>query len=65
METKYNRYNRNYVDLKNIRDERLIIFKCVRGALGKSIFRELGSEEWQQAHLYVLTNCEDVIPFIE
>ena len=65
VETKYNRYDRNYVDLKNIRDERLIIFKCVERALEKSTFRELSPEEWAQSHLYVLTNCEDVIPFIE
>ena len=65
VETKYNCSDRNYVDLKNIRDERLIIFKCVRHALGKSTFRELSPEEWAQAHLYVLTNSEDVIPFFE
>ena len=65
VETKYNRCDRNYVDLKNIRDERLIIFKCVGRALGKYTFRELSPKEWAQSHLYVLTNCEDVIPFIE
>ena len=65
VETKYSCCDRNYVDLKNIRDKRLIIFKCVGRALGKSTFCELIPKEWAQAHLYVLTNCEDVIPFIE
>ena len=45
VEKKYNLCDRNYVDLKNIRDERLIIFKCVGLALGKSTFHELGPEE--------------------
>ncbi|KAL6341494.1 hypothetical protein AAG906_032614 [Vitis piasezkii] len=31
----------------------------------KSTSRVLSTEEWSQAHLYVLTNCEEVMSFIE
>ena len=30
VETKYNRTDRNFVDLTDIKDEGLIIFKCIR-----------------------------------
>eukprot|EP00261_Vitis_vinifera_P030103 XP_010664898.1 PREDICTED: uncharacterized protein LOC104882589 [Vitis vinifera] len=33
--------------------------------IGKSTSRVLSTEEWSQAHLYVLTNCEEVTSFIE
>ena len=65
METKYNRNDKKLVGLNTTRDEGLIIFKCIGLALGKPTLCELSSKEWSQAHLYVLTNCEDVIPFIE
>ena len=65
METKYNHSDRNFVDFNARGDERLVIFKYIGCALGKSIFCELGSEQWSQAHLYALTNCEDVKPFIK
>ena len=65
VETKYNHTDRNFVDLTDIKDEGLIIFKCIGRSLGMHTCRELSSEEWAQAHLYVLTNCDDVIPFIK
>ena len=65
VETKYNCTNKNFVDLTDIKYEGLIIFKCIGRSLGMHTCRELSSEEWAQAHLYVLTNCEDVIPFIK
>ena len=65
METKYNCSDRNFVDFNVRGDEGLVIFKYIGCALGKSIFHELGAEQWSQTHLYVLTNCEDVKPFIK
>ena len=62
---KYNRTDRNFVDLTDIKDEGLIIFKCIGQSLGMHTCRELSSEEWAQAHLYMLTNYDDVIPFIK
>ena len=49
VETKYNHTDRNFVALTNIKDEGLIIFKCIRRALGRSTCHELSSEEWKQA----------------
>ena len=65
VETKYNRTNGNFVCLTNTKDEGFIIFKNIRRALGRSTCHKLSSKKWKQIHLYVLTNCEDVIPFIK
>lgn len=64
METKYNRTHRNFVGLTNTKGEGFIIFKCIRRALGRSTCCELSSKEQKRTHLYVLTNCEDVICFL-
>ena len=45
VETKYNRTDRKFVDLANIKDEGLIIFKCIRRALGMHTSHELSSED--------------------
>ena len=65
VETKHDLEERNYVIANNITSEGLGIFKCMRRTRGKSTSRVLKSEEWSQAHLYVLSNCEEVTPFIE
>ena len=65
VETKNNREKRNYVIANNMKNGGLTIFKCMGRTIGKSTSRVLGTEEWSQAHLYVLTNCEEVTPFIE
>ncbi|KAL6329567.1 hypothetical protein AAG906_022144 [Vitis piasezkii] len=52
VETKHDREERNYVIENNITNGGgLTIFKCMG--------------QWSQAHLYVLTNCEEVTSFIE
>ena len=65
VETKHDHEERNYVTANNITNEGLSIFKCMGRTIGKSTFRVLKIEEWFQAHLYVLTNCEEVMSFIE
>ncbi|RVW97993.1 hypothetical protein CK203_028978 [Vitis vinifera] len=66
VETKHDREERNYVIENNITNGGgLTIFKCMGRTIGKSTSRVLSTEEWSQAHLYVLTNCEEVTSFIE
>ena len=65
VKTKHDCEERNYVIANNITNERLGIFKCMGRTIGKSTSRVLKTEEWFQAHLYVLSNCEEVTPFIE
>ena len=65
VETKHDREEMNYVIANNITNEWLSIFKCMRHTIGKSTSRIFKTEEWSQAHLYVLSNCEEVTPFIE
>ena len=65
VETKNNHEEMNYVITNNVTNGGLTIFKCMGRTIGKSTSRVLGTKEWSQAHLYVLTNCEEVTPFIE
>ena len=65
VETKHDYEERNYIIANNITNGRLTIFKCMGRTIGKSTSRVLSIEEWSQAHLYVLTNCEEMMPFIK
>ena len=65
VETKHDHEEMNYVIANNIINEGLNIFKCMRHTIGKATSRVLKTEEWSQAHLYVLSNCEEVMSFIE
>ncbi|WJZ96904.1 hypothetical protein VitviT2T_015549 [Vitis vinifera] len=66
VETKHDHEERNYVIENNITNGGgLTIFKCMGRTIGKSTSRVLSTEEWSQAYLYVLTNCEEVTSFIE
>ena len=65
VETKNDREEMKYVIANNITNEGLSIFKCMGRTIGKSTSRVLKTEEWSQAHLYVLSNCEEVTSFIE
>ena len=65
VETKHDCEERNYIIANNITNGRLTIFKCMGCTIGKPTSRVLSTKEWTQAHLYVLTNCEEVTPFIE
>ena len=65
VETKNNREKRNYVIANNMKNGGLTIFKCMGRTIGKSTSCVLNIEEWSRAHLYVLTNFEEVTPFID
>ena len=65
VETKHNCEERNYVIANNMTNGGLTIFKCMGRTIGKSTSRVLNIEEWSRAHLYVLTNFEEVTPFID
>ena len=65
VETKHDREERNYVIANNITNEGLSIFKCMGRRIGKSTSHVLKTKKWSQVHLYVLSNCEEVTPFIE
>ena len=64
VETKHDHEEKNYVIANNITNEELSIFKCMGHTIGKSTCCVLKTEEWSQAHLYVLSNCEEVTQFI-
>ena len=65
FETKHDHEERNYVISNDITNEGLSIFKCMGRTIGKSTYHVLKTKEWSQAHLYVVSNCEEVTPFIE
>ena len=65
LKKKHDREEMNYVTANNITNEGLSIFKCMRRTIGKSTSHVLKTEEWSQAHLYVISNYEEVTPFIE
>ena len=65
VETKHDLEEMNYVIANNVTNEGLSIFKCMGRKIGKSTSRVLKIEKSSQEHLYVLSNCEEVTPFIE
>ena len=65
IETKFNRPGRNEEFQVVGSDVKFRIFSENSRVLGKSTFRILTDDEWEQARLYVLNNCDEVVPFIE
>ncbi|XP_057999327.1 uncharacterized protein LOC131178387 [Hevea brasiliensis] len=65
IETKFNRMERNYNGSSNKNKGGLSIFSKVGHGLGVSKTRVLDTQEWEQAHIYVLKNCDEVQPYIE
>ncbi|XP_057993145.1 uncharacterized protein LOC131174101 [Hevea brasiliensis] len=65
IETKFNRMERNYDGGSNKNKGGLSIFSKVGRGLGASKTRDLDTQEWEQAHIYVLKNCDEVQPYIE
>lgn len=65
VETKFNRLgrNENCDDVES--NGKLPYFEQNGRALGKDTLRDLTDEEWEQARLYVLNNCDEIVPFIE
>lgn len=64
VETRFNRPVRNYDGGDAKSHEKFSIFAGTGRALGKATLRTLSTDEWEQAHLYVLNNCDDVAPFV-
>ncbi|XXG85974.1 hypothetical protein AAC387_Pa11g0968 [Persea americana] len=64
VETKFNRLVRNYDgdDVESL--EKFSIFAGTSHALRKATLHTLSADEWEQAHLYMLNNCDDVAPFV-
>ncbi|XP_058006762.1 uncharacterized protein LOC131182131 [Hevea brasiliensis] len=65
IETKFNRMERNYDGGSNKNKGGLSIFSKVGRGLGASKTHDLDTQEWEQAHIYVLKNCDEVQPYIE
>ncbi|XP_058009289.1 uncharacterized protein LOC131183161 [Hevea brasiliensis] len=65
IETKFNRMDRNYDGGNNKNKGGLSIFSKVGRGLGASKTRDLDTQEWEQAYIYVLKNCDEVQPYIE
>nr|GMD86752.1 uncharacterized protein LOC109836260 [Ipomoea batatas] len=65
IRTKFNRLERNNDGGSYITNVEISIFSKSRRALGAGIARNLSDDEWLQAHIYVLKNCDDVQPFLK
>ncbi|XP_070042013.1 uncharacterized protein LOC107772820 [Nicotiana tabacum] len=64
METKQNRPDRNF-DSSNIEPNGLSIFNCRGKPLAGGAWINLSTHEINQAHFYILQNCEKVRPWME
>lgn len=65
IESRYNRPVRNY-DCGDVEPQgKFSVFTRNGRTLGKALSRTLSTDEWEQARLYVLNNCEEVVPFVQ
>ncbi|XP_020082200.1 uncharacterized protein LOC109705831 isoform X1 [Ananas comosus] len=65
MDTKFNRHERNY-DCRDIKAHKGLFIFCQPGrAIGAGTTRDLDTNEFKQAHIYVLKNCPEVQPFLD
>ena len=64
IETQLNRVDRND-DIELVFPHQLSIFSKLGKPLGKPNVRTLTLDEYKQAQLYVLRNCEEAEPFLE
>lgn len=68
MNTKFNRKSRNDDEDQEAPSNTeldLDIFRPLGRPLGKSTLQHLSLEEFQQVHLYVLHNCDELIEFVK
>ncbi|KAI3902903.1 hypothetical protein MKW92_014449, partial [Papaver armeniacum] len=66
INTKLNQIGRNSNgDGATTFSHELPIFEEAGRSLGKSTFRTLSYDEWEEARMYVLSNCDQILPFIE
>ncbi|XP_060206292.1 uncharacterized protein LOC132633965 [Lycium barbarum] len=65
IDTKFNRPERNYDSGLPKSDGSLSLF-CKSGkTLGAPKQRDIEVDELEQAHIYILKNCDEVLPFLE
>nr|GLL25173.1 uncharacterized protein LOC110631536 [Ipomoea trifida] len=65
IKTKFNRLERNNDGGFHTTNAEISIFSKSGRALGAGIARNLSDDEWLQAHIYVLKNCDEVQSFLK
>ncbi|KAK6796474.1 hypothetical protein RDI58_004175 [Solanum bulbocastanum] len=65
IDIKFNRPERNYNGGLKKSDGRLSLFCQSKKTLGTPKKRDLEANELEQAHIYILKNCDEVLPFLE
>ncbi|XP_021749928.1 uncharacterized protein LOC110715651 [Chenopodium quinoa] len=64
VETRFNRLDQNYENVEGHVDA-LPIFSHPGRALGAATVRDLEKSELDEAHIYILKNCDEVQPFLQ
>ena len=64
VETRFNRAKRNEEGGER-RNNGLSVFTKIGKPLGQGNINVLSHENWKQAQLYVIKNCDEAQPFIE
>ncbi|KAI3951353.1 hypothetical protein MKW92_031051, partial [Papaver armeniacum] len=65
VNTKFNQIGRNSDDDgATTSGHELPIFEVPGRSLGKEFYRTLDDNEWEEAQMYVLSNCDEILPFI-
>ncbi|XP_015167819.1 uncharacterized protein [Solanum tuberosum] len=65
VETRFNRTERNYDGSSIVSDGGLTIFSQPGKTLNSATPGSLESDEFEQAHFYILKNCDEIQPFLE
>ncbi|KAH0781856.1 hypothetical protein KY290_001454 [Solanum tuberosum] len=65
VETRFNWPERNYDGVLEQLNGGLSIFSQPRRTLGAKVPCELEVDELEQAHIYILKNCDEVIPYLK
>jgi hypothetical protein len=65
MDTKFNRPERNVNASQNEATSGLSVFASVNRNRQNYTFETLSKSELQMAHHYILTNCEEIAPWVE
>lgn len=64
IETKFNRVERNYDGSNRQMHQGLSLFSKNCRPLGKGEYGYIDDKAWEQARIYVLKNCDEVLPFL-
>lgn len=69
IDTKFNRRGRNDdvedLEVENPLKNKLEVFKPLGRPLGRGVPLNLSLEEFDQIHLYILQNCDELIEFVK